>query len=133
MELTTAQFSEIRESLSALEKQDRASEKRRFTRLPVSGKVKLLHPATGQAYTALTRDLSPSGMGIIQARPAQRGDRYVATLPRAGENLVEVACTVVGARPLAEGLYCVHMQFEGVLEVTAPPPEPPDRPLSWGP
>ena len=119
MELTPSQFSEVRESLIAAETTDRAAEKRKFTRLPVHGKVTLTHHPTGQSHTALTRDLSINGMGLVQSRLAKPGDQYLATLPRVEDHPLQVLCTVVAARPLAEGLFCVHLQFQSLP--TAPP------------
>jgi hypothetical protein len=112
MELTPAQFSELRESLTSLASQSQAPEKRRFMRLPVSGQITLTQLPSGKAHTAMTRDLSQSGMGVIQSIAARAGDRYVATLPRTDDNSLQVVCTVMDARPLAEGLYSVHLQFE---------------------
>jgi hypothetical protein len=115
MELTPIQFAEVRESLAALETKTGSSDKRRFTRLKVQGKVTLTDAATSQSHTAMTRDLSLNGMGVVQSIPARNGQELTATLPRSENNSVQIYCTVVEARPLAEGLYALHMQFEGML------------------
>src|SRR5688572_1023101 len=135
MELTPSQFSDVRESLTTAEKTDRAAEKRKFTRLPVHGKVTLTHHPSGHSHTALTRDLSINGMRIVQSRPAKPGDQYLATLPRVENHPLQVLCTVVAARPLAEGLYRVHLQFQSLPAdpdaLTSPgseSPAPPRRP-----
>ena len=114
MELTTPQFSELRACLTALEGQSRGGDKRRFNRLQVEGKVTLSDPIANNSYTALTRDLSIGGMGVIQSVRAARGQRLVATLPRSGNNALRVVCLVVEAQPLADGLYAVDLNFEGI-------------------
>src|SRR5687768_9728047 len=135
MELTPSQFSDVRESLTTAEKTDRAAEKRKFTRLPVHGKVTLTHHPSGHSHTALTRDLSINGMGIVQSRPATPGDHYLATLPRAENHPLQAPSTLVAAPPLAERLYRGHLQFQRLPNdpdaVTSPgseSPAPPRRP-----
>jgi c-di-GMP-binding flagellar brake protein YcgR len=114
MELTPTQFAEVRQSLTSLETEGKAAEKRRFSRMKVQAKVTLTNQATGQTYSAMTRDLSQSGMGVVQSLQAHKGQKFVATLPRSENNSVQVLCQVVDARPLADGLHCVHLEFESL-------------------
>jgi hypothetical protein len=122
MELTPSQFSEVRQSLASLESEGNAAEKRRFTRIKVQAKVNLTNQATARTYSAMTRDLSQSGMGVVQSVPAHKGQNILATLPRDEHHWVDVLCQVVDARPLAEGLHCVHLEFQSLPR---PKPVPP--------
>jgi len=116
MELTPTQFAEVRESLTTLASEGRSAEKRRFSRMKVQARIVLANQTTGQTYTAMTRDLSQSGMGIVQSVDAHKGHKLLATLPRSETSAVDVVCQVVDARPLADGLTSVHLEFQSVPE-----------------
>jgi len=96
----------------------KGAEKRRAARMEVEGNVvvaPLLNDGTiGQSFTAVTRDISFVGIGLLQSKRVALGDRIVVRLPRGTRDALFVHCKVQHVRPLADGLYVIGAEFAGM-------------------
>jgi hypothetical protein len=101
------------------------SEKRRFARFAVVARVEVMHTASGRMYTALTRDLSLEGIGLLQAGPMQKGEEFSVSLPRGKATHLVAQCKVMHARELADGIWGI-----GAIFVTAAPAATPPKPAA---
>lgn len=119
MQIAAQHLGEIVEAVKRLEGEGPDSEKRRFSRFTVVTKVHVFTPSTGRTYTALTRDLSMEGMGLMQATPMARGEQIAVSLPRGKAGSLVAQCTVMHARELADGIWGI-----GALFVSATPQGP---------
>jgi hypothetical protein len=113
MQLSAQDYAEIVATLQAAEAD--SSDKRRFTRMQVRGRI-VVTPITpegqaGASYTALTRDISFQGAGLMQTIPVQLGQNILAYFPRRGRPGLCMLCKVVHIRPLADGLLAVGCEF----------------------
>ena len=94
-------------------------EKRRSQRFPVDATVQIARLSTDgqQAWkTALTRDISDGGLGLVTSTPLRAGERIAVKLP-AADDIVVVACVVAHARDLGEGLFTAGVEFAGMLDM----------------
>lgn len=124
MDLTTSRYAKIVESLQS-ESTAGGSDKRRSTRTAVHAKVRLAtltgppadaadSPADGGhvelRLSAMTHDLSTSGVGLMQTMPLEPGTRVLIELPegRARSLLVGV---VRHTRAAANGIFAVGVEF----------------------
>ena len=120
LKLTPTQFAAIFDALRDAGASG-GSDKRQHTRMQVQAQVRLatIARATGKiarGYTALTRDISYSGIGVMQFTPAEHGDGFIIFLPQGkgkAEDVV-IRCTTRFSRPLAEGVFGVGGEFEEV-------------------
>jgi hypothetical protein len=95
-----------------------ATEQRGAARIAVEARVQMYLPnRDGSAYhpyTALTRDISLSGMGLLQSIALPEGSQVTASLPRPSTPLL-VCCKVIQCRPLVDGLLIIGLSFEQIL------------------
>jgi hypothetical protein len=114
--LTPKQFGMIFESLQATS-DSRGSEKRQATRMEVQTKLalaSLANGSVGRCYSGLSRDVSASGLGVFQHTAAAGGDKFLACFPCGKEGELVLTCAVTFCRPMADGLFGIGAQFEGV-------------------
>jgi hypothetical protein len=123
MQIAAQHLGEVVEAIKALEGGGPASEKRRFSRFNVVTQVQVLTPSTGRAYTALTRDLSMEGLGLMQSVAMARGEQITISLPRGKAGTLLAQCTVMHARELADGIWGI-----GALFVAISPQGPKEAP-----
>jgi hypothetical protein len=117
LKLTPYQFGTIFEALRVAGT-SRGSEKRQATRMDVQTKLSLASLADGKinrCYSALSRDISASGIGFFQYAPLTNGERFLICFPFGKEELI-IVCSSMFCRPLAEGLFGVGAQFEAIAE-----------------
>jgi hypothetical protein len=113
--LTPQQFGRIFEALRSAGA-TRGSEKRQSTRMEVQTKFQLAsltNGAVSRCYSALSRDISCTGVGFFQYAPVADTDKLLTCFPCGKEELVLV-CQVMFCRPMADGLFCVGAQFDGM-------------------
>ena len=72
-----------------------------------------------RSFTALTRDLSRGGLGLIQSVDLPKGQEVVVTLPREAGPIRALA-RVVRSVNLADGIYLVGIEFLAMGEKTEP-------------
>ena len=98
----------------------RAGDNRKFSRISVGGVVRLTPLRRAEAagapptrtISALARDISFQGIGLLQGMPAAKGEHFVAHLPRAnGRAPLVVICRVMHCRALADGIYAIGAEF----------------------
>jgi hypothetical protein len=111
MQIAAQHLGEVVEAMKRMESGGGASEKRRFARFTVVTRVGVFTPSTGRTYTALTRDLSMEGMGLMQAVPMERGEQIAVSLPRGKQGTLVAQCTVMHARELADGIWGIGALF----------------------
>jgi hypothetical protein len=95
-----------------------AAEKRRATRMSVSAKVSvhvLEKGHIGRAYTAFARDISLTGIGLLQSVVLQQGQEVLLTFGRPHGRPLMVVAKAMHSRPLADGLLSVGLEFSHVL------------------
>ena len=85
MQLAAQHLAEIVETVKKMEAANNGSDKRRFPRFNVIARVEVMHGASKRVYTALTRDLSLEGVGLLQSNPLNKGDEFSISLPRGSE------------------------------------------------
>ena len=94
------------------------NEKRRHNRVEIQAKIELasLDSAHGgvvnRIYTALTRDISLGGLGLLQYTATEVGRLFVVCLPTDRNSHLHIVCKSVFTRPLAEGVFGVGAEFE---------------------
>jgi hypothetical protein len=123
MKLTPQHLAEVVSAMTAAPADKAGLEKRRAARMDVQGTVVItplnVDGSLGKPFTALTRNISFVGVGLLQSRPLIEGQQVIVRLPRAagGKQPMFVRCTVMHVRPLADGLYVVGVEFTGVSDV----------------
>jgi hypothetical protein len=113
LKLSPHQFGKIFETLRAAGS-SRGSEKRQATRIDVQTKLNMAKMVDGnvvRCYSALTRDISCTGLGFFQFAPLANGEKFLVCFPFGKEELV-VVCSSMFCRPLAEGMFGIGAQFE---------------------
>jgi hypothetical protein len=111
MQLAPKEFNDIYAALKASEKARAAQERRRHTRIEIDGNVCVRDLTSNQKYGARTRDISFSGISIIQSKAPAAGARIVVSLPQRKSGKFDVQCTVLHVRDMADELYCVGCEF----------------------
>ncbi len=117
MQLTIQQFSQVVEALKLPSYAAKATEKRRFNRIAVQAKIQayeLRGEDLGRCFSAMTRDISYGGMGLIQGHGLSRQDRLIVVLPSGGEPL-RIASNVTFSEEKAEGLFGVGIEFSDLI------------------
>ena len=112
MQLSAQDYAEIVATLQAAEAD--GSDKRRFTRMQVRGRIvvtPVVDGHVGTSYTALTRDISFKGAGIMQTIPVQIGQKLLIYFPRRGRPVLCVLCRVMHVKSLADGLLAIGCEF----------------------
>src|SRR5262245_42327725 len=113
MQLPLRDFADVITALKGPVDTSGASEKRRAARMTVTAKLNIhiaINGQLGKTFSALTRDISLTGMGLLQAVALQANQHIIVALPRAHGPLFVVAI-VMHCRPLADGLLAVGLEF----------------------
>ena len=132
MKLTRLEFVEV---CDALARQHAASDvrtgggkddKRGGTRMTVEDEVLVatVNPdgTPGEAFTALTRDISFAGVGLLQRTKIPQNSHLVVRLPREGKEPIVVLCKAIHVRELADGVYAIGAEFVEETKLQAPSP-----------
>src|SRR5437868_3391845 len=113
MKLPLREFADVIAALKGSGDNLAASEKRRAARMTVTAKVSVFLMDGNRvlrSFSALTRDISLTGVGLLQATPMSANQQVVIALPRAHSPLF-VNSLALHCRPLADGLLAVGMEF----------------------
>jgi hypothetical protein len=111
MQLAAQHLAEIVETVKKLEAASNGSDKRRTARFCVIARVEVMHTASKRVYTALTRDLSLEGLGLLQSWEMAKGDSFSVSLPRGKGQFVVAQCVVQHAKQLCEGIWGIGALF----------------------
>jgi hypothetical protein len=113
MKLPLRDFADVIAALKGSGDNLAASEKRRAARMTVTAKVNVFLMDGNRVikcFSALTRDISLTGVGLLQTTPLNPNQQAVVALPRAHSPLY-VTSLALHCRPLADGLLAVGMEF----------------------
>lgn len=113
MQLTAQQLSEIVEGLRTGGKSGNGAERRRCARMEVQARIAAATMAGGKVqrgFTVLTRDISFTGIGLMQAVSVEKGGQMLVRLPVQGRSLV-LMCDVMHVSSLADGVLGVGAEF----------------------
>jgi hypothetical protein len=111
MKLPLQEFADVLEGLQDIMSQS-DSENRRASRMSVTARVQIHVNEAGRwhGYAALTKDVSISGMGLLQSRIINEGQEVVVQLPRKKDPLY-MGALVTHCQTLADGILAVGLQF----------------------
>ena len=112
MKLPLRDFADVIAALKGPAENLSASEKRRSARMTVFAKLNvfLVDDKNVRTFSALTRDISLTGVGLLQSTALSAGQLVILALPRAQSPLFVVS-TAMHCRPLADGLLAVGMEY----------------------
>lgn len=123
MKLTPQHLAEVVSAMTAAPQSGGGGiEKRRAARMDVQGTIVIaplnVDGSLGKPFTAVTRNISSVGVGLLQARQLIEGQQVIVCLPRGSTRQpMCVRCSVMHVRPLADGLYVVGVEFIEVTDV----------------
>ena len=129
MQLAAQDYAEVVAALKALN-DTKGHERRTSARMEVQAQVKLypfVNGQVGQPFTAMTRDVSFRGIGLLQSKPSPSGTQFVVVLPKQIGKPLPMLCVVMYSRPLADGLYNIGAAFTQQFDFDRPPPPAPTR------
>jgi hypothetical protein len=118
MKLALRDFAEIVEVMRGPAVASGGAEHRRAARMTINYKIVAIVEEAGktmQTYTALTRDISLTGLGLLQTIKLNPPQEVILALPRNSRPLFVVA-TAMHCRPLADGLLAVGLEFARLLD-----------------
>jgi hypothetical protein len=99
------------------------AEKRGSPRLIVAAKLKITlleNHKPGRSFTAMSRDISVTGLGLIQSVKLDAGTKFLIALPRSGNKPpMHVMCVVMHAQELAEGVHGIGAEYVEMVEPEA--------------
>jgi hypothetical protein len=117
MKINPQELADTLAALKGVETNEDAGESSLHSRIYISVGVKVLDVASGQAYGALTRDISFASLSLIQSRVPAPGAELVIELPLNKNKQFRVRCKVGPIRELADGLFRVSCLFVEVCDV----------------
>jgi hypothetical protein len=125
MKFTAQEFAYILAALQAEERATDAADRRRHSRIDIGIVVRLVDCATKRAYSAMTRDISFTGISLVQSWMPAINSQVIVQLPRKRNKFDAVRCQVLHVRDLADGLFCVGCAYVATEDATTiPPPKP---------
>ena len=114
MQLPLRDFADVISALKGPMERAAPTEKRRAARMTVTARV-TLHLVDNnrvlRSFSAITRDISITGVGLLQSVAMSMNQNVVIALPRPTNTPLFVVATVVACRPLADGLVTVGLEF----------------------
>jgi hypothetical protein len=113
MKLPVRDFADIVAALKGVSDGISASENRKAARMHVCAKVDLhlvVDARPARTYSALTRDISLTGVGLLQSVALPPEQEVIISLPRAGGPLF-VHALAKHCRVLADGLLTAGLEF----------------------
>lgn len=121
MKLPLRDFADVIAALKGPEGKSSGSEKRNAARMHVTAKVNVHlmdDEQMGRSFSALTRDVSLTGCGLIQAVALSSAQKVIVELPREHAPLFVISLAM-HCRPLADGLLAVGFEFFELLDAEA--------------
>jgi PilZ domain len=117
LKLSSQQFGRIVDALTndPSAKSSAGAEKRTASRIDINCQLMLAGftgDKVGRCYQALAKDISVTGIGLMQSRSFTKDERFIMSLPFGkGEEFV-VICQATFCRPLTEGIHWCGAQFD---------------------
>jgi hypothetical protein len=121
MPLSAEQFKQIIESLRSDSPTRSGFEKRTAPRVGLRTKL-MIYPNCDQSrpLSAWLRDLSATGIGIVDSRPLETGSEFLVLFPLRGKWSLSAYYTVMHCEDLARNLYFIGARLERIVEDSAP-------------
>lgn len=118
MNLPLREFSQIVAAMRSSNIAPSGSEKRVASRMDVSARIQC-HLLDGKtikhSYSVWARDISLSGMGVIQSLNLPRGARIVIELPL-NQGWIHVTGAVIRSGTIADGLTVIGIEFTSMAD-----------------
>ncbi len=118
MKLPLREFADVVAGLKATgDVQQKAEEVRQAARMPIVARIDLSfieNGVLGRAFSVVTRDISLTGIGVLQSVVVKPKREVIMTLPRSTVPLY-VAAKAMHSRSVADGLFTVGFEFERIL------------------
>ena len=130
MKFTNQEFAHILAALQAEERATDAADRRRHSRIDIGIVIQVVDVATQRTYSAMTRDISFTGISIVQSAMPTLNSSVIIQLPRRRQKFDAVRCQVMHVRDLADGLFCIGCLFVAIEEAAANKPETPQAPAA---
>ena len=111
MKLSLCDFSSVVTALKSPEEQPAEAEMRSSTRINVWSRIDAWIADGKRPYTAMMRDISLGGAGLLQSVVLAQGQSVLIVLPRPKTPL-PIYCQVTHCRTLADGMMVVGMQYD---------------------
>ncbi len=115
MQLSANQLADFAAALRCSDRQLPHDDRRRTPRLDVRARVmvsQILDSQRQAPQLMRLRDLSPRGVSIMHTEDIPRGQQFILTLPRDGqEEPVNILCTSVYSRPMTGRLKLIGAEF----------------------
>jgi PilZ domain len=118
MQFPLKEFSSVVNALRDPSTSIGAPEKRRTSRMSVSHRLNLHVLESGavrKSYTVLARDISLTGLGVLQGFELLVDQEVMLELPRHHEPTLLVRARVMNCRALADGIMAVGFEFLAVV------------------
>ena len=133
MKLSRSDFVEVCQALAQQKAENDAravaagaDEKRGGTRMTVEDRVIVatlhLDGTPAESFTALTRDISFAGIGLLQRKKLAQNTQIIVQLPRKDKEPLTILCKAVHVRELADGVYVVGAEFMKEMSLNKPSP-----------
>src|SRR4051812_25526481 len=103
MKLPLREFADVVQAMKGPGESGAGSEKRKAARMTGSAKLTAFlieGGKVGRSYSILTRDISISGVGVLQSITLQPGQEVILALPRTPQPPLFVTCVAMHCRPL---------------------------------
>jgi hypothetical protein len=116
MQLSSHQLSSVVAGLRTLARLGASSEKRVYSRFNIAAPVELFATIEFSSmfagrFTAITRDLSHGGIGLLQSLNMAAGAEFVIRLPLDPKGVLLMLCRVQHSGPAAHGIYVAGCEF----------------------
>jgi hypothetical protein len=114
MKLPLREFADIIAALKGVAEKAGANEKRGAARMTICAKLDaylLRNDELVRTFSVLTRDISITGIGLLQGVAVSSDQRIVLQLPRGLQEPLCMVCRVMHCRPLADGIAAVGMEY----------------------
>jgi hypothetical protein len=115
MKLPLREFADVIAALKGVAEKGGANEKRGAARMTICAKLDayiLKDEDLLRAFSVLTRDISITGIGVLQGIAISSSQRLVLQLPRGLQEPICMVCKVMHCRPLADGIVAVGLEYD---------------------
>jgi len=118
MKLPLREFADIITALKAPnDAQEKTAEGRQAARMAIVARIDVSfieNGVLGRALSVITRDISLTGIGVLQSVMVKPKREVILTLPRPTAPLY-VGAKVMHTRTVADGLFAVGFEFERII------------------
>ena len=114
MKLPLREFADVVAALKGAAEKAGANEKRLAARMTICAKLNVYLLQNGdlvRSFSVLTRDISITGIGLLQGIAVSGEQSVVLQLPRGLAESLCMVCRVMHCRPLADGIMAVGMEY----------------------